>query len=101
MEIKKIFSTKRIVFLLVFMAMVFIGNKINFSAVPSKILKGQDVTISWTATGNALSCMGSVGWTGTKAKNGAEILKPSQTTIYVLTCGDKSETECVTVNTSV
>ena len=33
MEIKKIFSTKRIVFLLVFMAMVFIGNKINFSAV--------------------------------------------------------------------
>ena len=76
-------------------------NKINFSAVPSKILKGQDVTLSWTATGNALSCMGSVGWTGTKAKNGAEILKPSQTTIYVLTCGDKSETECVTVNTSV
>lgn len=33
MEMKKLFSKKRIAFLLLFIAMVFIGNKINFSAV--------------------------------------------------------------------
>jgi hypothetical protein len=33
MELKKIFSTKRIIFLLIFLAMVLIGKKINFSAV--------------------------------------------------------------------
>ena len=33
MEIKKIFSKKRIIFLLLFAAMVFIGNRINFSAL--------------------------------------------------------------------
>lgn len=33
MEIKNIFTKKRIIFLLLFAAMVFIGNKINFSAL--------------------------------------------------------------------
>src|SRR3989339_577130 len=33
MEIRKIFSKKRIIFLVLFIAMVFVGNRINFSAV--------------------------------------------------------------------
>ena len=33
MEIRKIFSKKRIIFLVLFIAMVFVGNRINFSAL--------------------------------------------------------------------
>ena len=76
-------------------------NKVNLSAFPLEILKGQNITLSWNATGNAASCMASVGWSGVKTKSGVEVVKPSQTAIYILTCGDKLATTCVTVNATV
>ena len=68
---------------------------------PSQITPGQSATLGWSSA-NAASCSASGGWSGTKALSGSEIVYPSVTTSYVLTCsgtgGQASTQATITVS---
>jgi hypothetical protein len=59
---------------------------VNISANPVSIFSGESSTLTWTSA-NADSCTGSVGWSGSKALSGSEVVGPlSIDTVYWLTC---------------
>ncbi|MDZ4226036.1 MAG: lamin tail domain-containing protein, partial [Patescibacteria group bacterium] len=72
---------------------------LEFSASPTTIEEGDSSTLEWDST-DADSCTASGGWSGSKALDGTELVSPSATTTYTLTCeGDGGEVaESVTVN---
>ncbi len=74
---------------------------VTLNSSPSQIAAGQGATLSWSST-NASSCSASGGWSGTKSLSGSEIVYPSVTTSYVLTCsgtgGQASTQTTVTVS---
>jgi murein DD-endopeptidase MepM/ murein hydrolase activator NlpD len=74
---------------------------IALSATPSTISQGQTSSLSWNA-GNATSC--TAGWTGSMSTSGSQVVAPTVTTTYAMTCsgsgGSKSTSVVVTVNPS-
>ncbi len=77
---------------------------LTFSANPLTIgLSGQS-TLSWSSL-NANSCNASGAWSGAKPLNGEEIVAPTSTSIYTLTCSGATvsvnQTVTVTVDTQV
>jgi hypothetical protein len=58
---------------------------VSLSASPTSITAGQSSTLTWSST-NATSCTASNGWTGSKAIGNSEVVTPTATTTYTLTC---------------
>ena len=71
------------------------------AATPSIIDAGQSSTVSWDAS-DATSCTASGDWSGSKAISGSEVVNPSATSTYTLSCigdgGSASDSVTVTVN---
>lgn len=74
---------------------------VNVSVSPSSIDHGQSATLSWNSS-DATSCIASGGWNGTRATSGSEVISPSVTSSYTLSCsgdgGDSNDSVTVTVN---
>jgi hypothetical protein len=77
---------------------------IAFSAAPSAIAAGQSATLTWSST-NAASCTASEGWSGDRPASGSQVVAPTATTSYILTCmgigGVVSTSVLVTMTTLV
>jgi|GEM_PF-1917298 len=56
-----------------------------FTGSPLSINTGSPSTLTWS-TSNVSSCTASGGWSGTKATAGTQVVTPTVTTIYVLSC---------------
>jgi len=71
---------------------------LDFSATPPTIQQGASSTLEWDSD-NADTCTASDGWSGTKSLDGSQIVSPSATTTYMLTCVGEggTTTESVTV----
>ncbi|MEO5635270.1 MAG: S8 family serine peptidase [Candidatus Paceibacterota bacterium] len=73
---------------------------LSLSANPTSITSGQSSTLSWSST-NAASCTASGGWSGVKTTSGSELVAPTQTTSYTLSCtgtgGTVSQSATVTL----
>jgi len=61
---------------------------------------GYSTTVAWR-TSNAISCVASGGWSGSKALSASQVITPNSTTTYTLTCtnadGSTSASQTVTV----
>ena len=73
----------------------------NLSVSSSSIVQGQSVTLSWSST-DADSCTAFSSWSGARSTNGYQVVSPTVTSIYTLTCnsngGIVSDSVAVTVN---
>lgn len=58
---------------------------LTFTASPTTILQGATSTLSWISA-STLSCTASNGWTGNKTLTGSQIVSPTATTTYELSC---------------
>lgn len=58
---------------------------VDLNASPLTIYNGTSSTLSWSST-NATSCTASNGWSGAKAITGTQVISPSATTTYSLSC---------------
>lgn len=58
---------------------------VTLTASPTSITPGASSTLTWTSS-NATSCAASGGWSGTEDTNGTQIVAPTVTTSYTLTC---------------
>jgi hypothetical protein len=56
-----------------------------FTATPDIVAPGQASTLAWTS-GGTTSCTASNGWSGTKPTSGNQVVTPSVTTTYTLSC---------------
>jgi PKD repeat protein len=74
---------------------------LTFSANPTTIDSGASSTLSWSST-NTTSCTASNAWSGTKTISGTQLVSPTTTSTYSLTCdgpgGAASKSVTVTVN---
>jgi len=57
----------------------------TISASPSTIVQGTSSTLSWGST-DATSCTASGAWSGSRASSGTEVVSPSVTSTYTITC---------------
>lgn len=73
---------------------------LSFNANPTTITQGQSTTLEWSAI-NALSCIASGGWSGSKPTIGAEPVSPTQVTMYALNCSAGKETVLKSVTVEV
>jgi hypothetical protein len=73
---------------------------VALSATPLSLAAGQNSTLTWSST-NASSCTASGGWTGTRGVAGTEVVSPSATTSYTLTCTGTGGTSAQTVTVAV
>jgi hypothetical protein len=74
---------------------------VNLSVSSPTIDQGQSATLKWDST-DATSCSVSGGWNGSRATSGSELVSPTATTSYTLSCngdgGSASASVTVTVN---
>ncbi len=72
---------------------------VSLSANPSSIVSGNSSTLTWTST-NANSC--SAAWTTATSTSGTQVVSPTATTEYAISCvgngGSASATTTITVN---
>jgi len=61
------------------------ASNLSLSASPSAITAGQSSILTWSSA-NVTTCTASGGWTGIKALLGTELVSPTVTTTYTLTC---------------
>jgi hypothetical protein len=73
---------------------------LDFSSNPFSIAPGQTATLSWQAA-NADSCVASGAWSGEKQASGSQVVSPSATSIYNLTCSSKDGSASRSVNVTV
>lgn len=57
----------------------------SFSATPTRIMAGQSAQLAWQAH-NATTCTASGGWSGPRAAEGNELVRPAANAAYTLTC---------------
>ena len=67
-------------------------------ANPTKISQGQNSTLSWTST-NATNC--SALWTTSTNTSGSQVVSPTSTTVYTITCSNASKTATSTATVTV
>jgi hypothetical protein len=67
-------------------------------ANPTKISKGQNSTLSWTSI-NATNC--SALWTTSTSTSGSQVVSPTSTTSYTITCSNASKTATSTATVTV
>jgi ferredoxin-NADP reductase len=75
----------------------------NLSVSSSSIVSGQSTTISWNTGGSGpITCNATGGWSGSKGASGSQVVSPTSTTTYILTCsnsvGTSTKSITVTVN---
>lgn len=70
---------------------------VSLSASPSTIAGGS-ATLTWSSS-NATSCTASNGWSGMLASSGTQLVTPTVTTVYTLTCTGNGGS--ATANTTV
>ena len=72
---------------------------VTFDADPLSITLGGSSTLTWSST-NATTCTASDGWTGDKGTSGTEVVSPTTSTTYTLTCDGPggSTVESVTIS---
>ena len=74
---------------------------VTLSATPAVVTAGASATLTWSVT-NATACSASGGWSGPKTASGSEVLWPTNTASYTLSCtgsgGSGSGTATVTVD---
>lgn len=58
---------------------------VNLSANPSNIEQGQSSILTWSSS-SATSCTASDGWSGAKALSGNQMVSPTSTRTYTLSC---------------
>ncbi|HEY4525784.1 MAG TPA: hypothetical protein VJL32_01655, partial [Candidatus Paceibacterota bacterium] len=58
---------------------------VTINANPMSITQGQSSVLTWSSQ-NATYCTASSGWSGNKSLNSSEVVYPSGTTTYVITC---------------
>jgi hypothetical protein len=59
---------------------------LSLTSSKTRFIVGDSSTLSWTSTNDTL-CTASGGWTGTQPLTGSQVVKPTTTTVYTLTCG--------------
>jgi hypothetical protein len=69
---------------------------LSFNGSPLSILNGATSTLTWNSA-NATSCTASNGWSGAKSLSGTQVVSPSATTTYKLTCSGAGGTASSTV----
>jgi hypothetical protein len=81
---------------------VLVPPTISFGAAPASVAAGQPVTLTWSSS-NAVSCAASDGWSGIRPTSGTQVVSPTATTTYILSCtgvgGVASQSALVTVTT--
>lgn len=74
---------------------------VDITAAPMTITAGSSTTLTWNSD-NTASCTASNGWSGAKAVDGFEVVSPSVTTTYAISCtgagGTANDSVTVTVN---
>ena len=74
---------------------------VNLSVSSATIDQGQSATLNWDST-DATSCTVSGGWSGSRATSGSELVSPTATTSYTISCdgdgGSISASVTVAVN---
>lgn len=72
--------------------------EMKFTVKPAQIKYGEEATLEWSSP-DATNCRASGGWRGDKEKEGTEVVSPSRTTTYTLTCfaGDRKRERSVTL----
>lgn len=75
---------------------------VALSATPAAIVTGGTATLTWTSE-HTDTCAASGGWSGPRAMSGSEVVSPTATTTYVLSCTNPSGTasDSVVVGVSV
>ena len=73
---------------------------LTFSADPLTIPTGTTSTLSWNSTG-ADTCTASDGWSGSKNLSGTQIVAPTATTTYSLSCSRSGDTVSKSVTIAV
>jgi len=58
---------------------------LTITATPDVVNPGQSSTLAWTSSGTT-SCTASNGWSGSRSTSGNEVVTPSATTTYTLSC---------------
>ncbi len=58
---------------------------LNFTGNPLAIMNGATSTLTWFST-STTACTASNGWSGAKATSGTQIISPTSTTTYALSC---------------
>ena len=58
---------------------------LEFYADLASITEGESTTLSW-ASDHTLTCEASLGWTGERTLSGEQVVSPTITTMYTLTC---------------
>ncbi len=72
---------------------------VTFSASPTQITSGLSSTLTWSST-DSQRCAGSGDWTGTnKNTSGTELVYPTKTSTYVITCFKTYNTGYMTAET--
>jgi hypothetical protein len=77
------------------------GITITFTASPQIIRRGMNALLWWSVKGGASSCYASGGWSGEKPSSGSQLVSPSETTTYVLTCAGPGGAGSTSVTVSV
>ena len=74
---------------------------VSFDASPSSVVSGYPSTLTWLST-NATTCTASGAWSGTKLTSSYQIVYPTVTSTYYLTCAGSggSQSQSVTVKVS-
>lgn len=74
---------------------------VQLSATPSAVTAGQSSSLAWSVSGTSPSCTGSGGWNGSLPTSGNQMVTPSATASYTLTCtnsmGTDSKSATITV----
>jgi len=75
---------------------------VNLNANPNSIYRGASSTLSWSVQ-NATACSAYLGWSGNKTpvSNGSEVVSPTNTTTYGLSCTGPGGTTVDTVTVQV
>jgi ferredoxin-NADP reductase len=74
---------------------------LTFGANATAVTVGGSVTLSWTAGGTNPICTAEGGWNGTKSLNGNQVVSPTATTTYKLTCSNSAGTVTKSVTITV
>ncbi|HEX7483619.1 MAG TPA: FAD-binding oxidoreductase [Candidatus Saccharimonadales bacterium] len=74
---------------------------LTFGANATAVTVGGSVTLSWSAGGTSPTCTAEGGWSGGKASSGNQVVSPTATTTYKLTCANSAGTVTKSVTVTV
>jgi len=74
---------------------------LTFGANATAVTVGGSVTLSWSAGGTSPTCTAEGGWNGDKATSGNQVVSPTATTTYKLTCTNSAGTVTKSVTITV